>query len=502
MIPPAQAEAAALLRRLAGEAPIETHISAVFRGPETVWKLKKAVRLPYLDFSTVAARERFCRHEFALNALAAPGLYRDVVPVLRGADGAVRLGEPGGAAPEAIDWVLRMGRVPEADFLPAVLARGPPDPALLDALGDAVAAYHAQCPKVSGVDAPAALRLVAEGNALAATEAGLPAEAVRGWTRDVLRALAEREAWLAARAKAGFVRRAHGDLHLGNLCLWHGRPTLFDALEFDEALATIDTGYDLAFLLMDLDFQAGRAAANRVLNRYVARTGDADLVAGLPPFLSLRAMVRAHVRAGGVRAGGGAADAVRYLDLALACLRPVHPMVLAVGGLPGTGKSTLARAVAPALGPAPGALVLRSDEIRKRLHHAPPEQHLPPEAYGEAANRTVAAALIAAVRVAAAGGHTVIADATFLDAADRAAVAAAAASAGRPFLGVWLHAALPVLEARIARRTCDASDATVAVLRKAAAAEPAEPGWTRIDAGDRAVAEAALGRAVGNRLNL
>src|SRR6201999_4509042 len=92
--------------------------------------------------------------------------------------------------------------------------------------------------------------------------------------------------WRKGRAAAGFVHRCHGDLHLGNLCLWQGSPVLFDALEFDEALSTIDVAYDLAFLLMDLEHRIGRAAANRVLNRYVARTGDADLVGGLPVFLS------------------------------------------------------------------------------------------------------------------------------------------------------------------------------------------------------------------------
>ncbi len=185
--------------------------------------------------------------------------------------------------------------------------------------------------------------------------------------------------WRDARAAAGFVRRCHGDLHLGNLCLWRGRPVLFDALEFDEALATIDVAYDLAFLLMDLEHRLDRAAANRVLNRYVARTGDADLVGGLPAFLSMRAMVRAHVEA-----RSGHADRVdAYLADASAVSEPAAPVVIAIGGLPGTGKSTLARALAPALGAAPGALVLRSDEIRKRQHGVQPEQRLPQSAYTE-----------------------------------------------------------------------------------------------------------------------
>ena len=155
MIPAAQQEAAALLRRLTGAAPLETHVSAVFVGREDAFKLKKAVRLGFLDFSTLAAREHFCRRELALNQGFAPGLYRDVLPITRGPDGAPRLGGEG----KALEWVLRMAPVPAGDFLDAVAERGGLDAALLDALGDAVAAMHAALPVVHGVDSPAATRV-------------------------------------------------------------------------------------------------------------------------------------------------------------------------------------------------------------------------------------------------------------------------------------------------------------------------------------------------------
>ena len=479
-IPPAQAETAALLRGLAGAPPVETHISAVFLGADTAWKLRKAVRLSFLDFTPLAERRRAALREFDLNRAAAPGLYRDVVPVVRRPDGTLALGGEG----EAVDWVVRMARVPADDFLERRLSAGF-DPAMLDALGDSVAAWHAALP-AAGKDQVPAMRGVAEGNAEAALAAGLPAARVRNWRDAVLAALATRAAWLRDRGADGFVRRAHGDLHLGNICLWQGRPVPFDALEFDEDLATIDLGYDLAFLLMDLDVRAGRPAANRVLNRYVARTGDGDLVTGLPPFLSLRAMVRAHVEASRDRRG----EADRYLDAAMAYLRPPPPVVVAVGGLPGSGKSTLARALAPSLGAAPGALVLRSDEIRKRRYGVAPEQRLPPSAYAEAVSREVLAGLCHAVGETAAAGHAAIADATFLDPADRAAVARAAGPAH--FLGVWLRAPLGVLEARVAGRRADASDADVAVLLRAAAADQGGGDWLAVDASDAAGALAAV----------
>jgi hypothetical protein len=321
------------------------------------------------------------------------------------------------------------------------------------------------------------MRHVTDGNARSALDAGLPESAVRNWQTQLLAALDAVAPWLEQRARAGFVRRAHGDLHLGNLCLWHGEPVPFDALEFDEAMATIDLGYDLAFLLMDLDQRVDRTAANRVLNRYVARTGDAALTRGLPVFLSLRAMVRAHVEA----KRHNRVQAERYLQAATAYLQVVRPIALAVGGLPGCGKSTVARALAPGLGNAPGALVLRSDEIRKRQHGVAPEQRLPQSAYSDTASAAVFAQLADLVREIAEGGHAVIADATFIDPRDRALVQSAARAVGVPFVGLWLEAPMPVLEQRVTARHGDASDATLAVLHAAASSHPQGGDWISID---------------------
>jgi len=471
-VPPEQAEVAALLRRLAGAAPVETHISAVFVGADTAWKLKKAVALGFLDFSTLAAREHFLRRELEINRPAAPALYRDVVAVTRGADGALAWGGEG----PAVDWVLRMAPVPAGDFLDAVAARGGVDAAMLDAIADAAHGLHAALPPVAGVDVPAAMARVTAGNAAAALAAGLPpariaalAAATHGW-------IGRLAPWLAARGAGGRVRRCHGDLHLGNLCLLEGRVTPFDALEFDEALATIDTGYDLAFLLMDLEHRLGRAAANRVLNRYVARSGDAGLVAGLPLWLSLRAMIRAHA----VAKAQGAAAGLPYLARAEAMLAPPAPRLVAVGGLQGTGKSRLARALAPGIGAAPGALVLRSDETRKRLAGVAPEQRLPAGSYTPAASDAVLGELTALAAAALRGGHAVIADAAFLRPAERAAIAAVAG--GVRFDGLWLEAPLDLLRARVEARRGDASDADAAVLAAAAARDPGPIDWHRVDA--------------------
>ena len=524
-IPDAQREVAAFLAALSGAAPIETHISLVFLGPDTVWKLKKSVALSFLDFSTIEARRRFCLQELELNAPAALGLYRDVVPILRGADGGLLIGGIadegiGGIADEgiggiagegiggmageagAVDWVLRMARVPAEDFLDRIAARGALDPPLLDRLADTVAAYHQGLPPVKTTEPAAAMRRVLDGNLRASRAAGLDPIALAAWQAAIVPALDRLAPWLGQRGAEGFVRRGHGDLHLGNLCLWQGRPVPFDALEFDEDLATIDVGYDLAFLLMDLDQRVGRPAANQMLNRAIARTGDAAMLRGLPVFLSLRAIIRAHVEA----ARGNAAASQAYLTAAILYLEASSgSVIIAIGGLPGTGKSTLARALAPELGPAPGALVARSDEIRKRLHGVAPEVKLPSTAYSEAVSTQVFAELAGQAETAARAGHAVIADATFLDPRHRAALQNAAAAAGVRFLGIWLQAPLDVLSARIARRNAeqaDASDATPAILHAAArapnAVHPSGKGecWIAIPALDRDAALAAARKAV------
>lgn len=481
-IPPEQGEVVAFLRAATGAEPAETHISVLFVGTDAVLKLRKAIRLEFLDFTSLDARRRYARRELELNTAAAPGLYRDVLAVRRKPDGSLALGAADADDGEAVDWIVRMARIPAEDFIEHRAECGELTPALLDAIADAVAAYHAALPAAPVADPAETMRGVIEQNASSARGAGLAEAPVGAWRDDALRHWHALRGWIEARNRAGFVRRAHGDLHLGNMCLWHGRPAPFDALEFDEALATIDLGYDLAFLLMDLDQRVGRAQANRVFNRYVARTGDAGLVRGLPLFLSLRALIRAHVEARRQRTD----LAGRYVRAAEAYLRPSRALVIAMGGLPGTGKSTLARAVAPTLGPAPGALILRSDEIRKRRFGSAPEQKLPQEAYAERVSRAVMTALFGDTASAAGAGHAVIADATCLDPADRREAAVAAEQARVPFLGFWLDAPMAELERRIAARSNDASDATIAVLHAAARAAPAgielDAGWRRIDA--------------------
>jgi len=291
---------------------------------------------------------------------------------------------------------------------------------------------------------------------------------------------------LDRRRATGKVRRCHGDLHLRNVCLFEGRPTLFDCLEFSDELASVDVLYDLAFLLMDLEHRGLADFANLTLNRYLDLTGEDDGLAAMPLFLSLRAAIRAHVTATAMERAAGfgakpemAAEACRYLDLAAQFLQPRSCRLVAIGGLSGSGKSTLAAALAPGL----GARVLRSDVIRKRLFGVAPETHLPASAYTSEESRRVYQTLRRQAGDALAAGYSVIIDAVSLKPAERRSFAAVAEAAGVPFSGLWLAAPAATMEGRLRARRHDPSDASPEVLAQQLRQDPGPMDWVRVDAG-------------------
>ena len=222
-IPLEQQEVARFLRSLSGGEPKETHISAVFIGKDTVWKLKKAVRLPFLDFTSVGARRHFLQRELTLNQPAAPEIYRDVAAVVRRSDGSLDLSADAEGT-SALDWVFRMAPVPEQDFLDVMAGCGELTPAIQDALGDCVAHYHAGLRPVPAWDSLGLCSRV-EGNARSAIVAGLARDAGSDWLGQIKGSAATSGGLAWERVVAGFVRRCHGDLHLGNLCLWQGTPS-------------------------------------------------------------------------------------------------------------------------------------------------------------------------------------------------------------------------------------------------------------------------------------
>jgi aminoglycoside phosphotransferase family enzyme/predicted kinase len=474
---PELAEVSAWLKAGAGTgAPadqvIQTHIGEVFLIGPHAYKIKRAVELGYLDFSTPEKRAWAIARELDFNRRAAPDLYQAVVMAQRGPDGAMAFGAEG-------ESVLRMRRFdPEA-----VLARAPErvQGDFAEALGRQVAGFHAGAePRAGGAES---LGYVARSNAdhLRDLAQMLGADEVETLIAATDAECERRRADLDRRAVAGQLRRCHGDLHLGNIMQEDGRAVLFDCIEFNDALSDIDVLYDLAFLLMDLAFRGQAAGANRVLNGYLdeaARSfGDEALrgLAALPLFLSIRAAVRAHVSA---QQGDGQTGRA-YIQTALAHLDWPAPVLHAVGGLSGSGKSTRARQTAPDLGAPPGAVVLRSDEIRKRLWGRAPREPLPPEAYAPGQSERVYGRMLDEARTALAAGRSVILDAVFLKPEERDAAEALAGEAGVAFDGLWLEVAPEVATQRLDARTGDASDADARVLQEQLTRDPGQVRWTQ-----------------------
>jgi len=469
---------------------IETHGALVFLAGDSALKIKRAVRLPYFDFSTLAKREAACRRELDINRPNAPEIYRDVIAITRTPDGRLHAGGDG----EPIEWAVRMVRFDQAALLSSIADRNGVDDRLAAELADTMLSAHAAAENRSVGDAGAQMASIIDGigRGFAATPRG-PDVAERH-ARFVVRSVAHLErvaGLLRRRAEAGLVRRCHGDAHLGNIVLWKDHPQLFDAIEFDETLATIDVLYDLAFLLMDLDRRGARRAARIVLERYLAGTGralDIEALAALPLFLGLRAAIRSMVAFDRATAQADPEKreterhAADTLARATDYLEPPPARLIAIGGFSGTGKTTLARELAPHFLPAPGALHLRSDVLRKELAGVPELHRLPPAAYGTETSDGVYRTLLEQADRVLRAGHSVVVDAVFAHPRWRAAISDMTSDAGARFDGIWLEATAELLKARVANRSGDASDATPDVVQRQVAAGAGDISWHRVAA--------------------
>ncbi len=462
------------------ERAIETACARIFLAGEVAWKLKRNVDLGYVDFSTLERRKWALDRELAFNKTAAPDIYRVVLAITREADGGLAF--EGLGAP--IEFALEMRRFDDG----AVLAADPSviDGDMAEALGRTIAGFHAAAPlRPDGGFRALEWTINSNAGLLRDLKKELGGERVETMIALTDAELARQRPLLISRTHSGFARRCHGDLHLANILLEHGEPVLFDCIEFNDLLSDLDVQYDLAFLLMDLQFRGRADAGVRVLSAYLDQAARHfgpqlwDGPAALPLMLAVRAAVRAHVS----MHGGDVELSKAYVEAAIAHLSPAPPCLTAVGGFSGTGKSTFARSIAPSLGAAPGAVVLRTDEARKRLAGAGPVDRLAPEIYTAQFYATVYDTVFETARALLKAGRAVVLDATFTEPALRARTEALARESSVPFHGCWLEAPVAVLEARVASRVGDASDATVAVLHdQISRFVGQEIGWDRVDA--------------------
>lgn len=480
---------------------IDTHISIIFLIADKAYKLKKPVDFGYLDFTSAEKRRAACENELMLNRRTAPELYLRCVPVCEAEAGLTLDGDP----EKAIDWLVEMRRF-DQDMLFASLAESDSlTEDLVTGLAEQVAAFHDQAEVRRNDGGAARFGRVLDSNLenFAPFERSVYAGRSVSNLDDKMRAALRKAAPLLDRRKAkGWVRHCHGDLHLANVAVIDGKPTPFDCIEFNDDFARVDVLYDLAFLLMDLAFRAETSVsllgfASHALNAYLtAQPVDAlgDTLEGLsllPLFMACRAAVRSHVAA---RATVGAepsiaaalaAQACAYFDFASRILDQPTPVLWAVGGLSGTGKTHLAHRLAPS-GPGPlGAVHLRTDVIRKRLARVGLRDRLPSGSYTREASDTVYAQLYEYAGLALDAGQSVVCDGVFAAETERRAIEAVAADRGIPFTGAWLSADLAELEGRVTRRAAaakDASDATAEIVRVQAGYDLGQMTWQRIDA--------------------
>lgn len=483
----------ALLRHLVALYPgttierIDTHISTVLLVGQDAYKLKKPVRLPFLDFSTLAQRHHFVAEELRLNQRTAPGLYLDVLPVL-GNTNTATLGTAAHAH-QAIDWVLHMRRFPTQDVLAALADTGALQARHIDALAAHLASFHQRLPALSPdwhPHQPLAAWMLESCDEIAthpARPASLtPARLARLRTQLQLQ-LQQLAPWCQQRQRSGHVRECHGDLHLGNLVLWQGAVAAFDALEFNADLRCIDVMNDAAFAFMDLLARGQHALAWRFINAYIERTGDLDGLRGLPLFAAYRALVRAKVA---LLSGDAPAVVEHYWALAEHCLATpaAPPQLLLTTGLSGSGKSTVAGLLVEALAERGiGAVRLRSDVERKRLHGlaATDRPADPTTLYAPATTARTYTHLQQQARALLQLGYWVVLDAACLRQRERAQLHTAAQQAQAGCVLVECVADPTLLRARILARQQqqnDASDATPEVLAaQLAHAEPIPPDW-------------------------
>ena len=468
---------------------VQTHGAHVFLAGENVYKIKRAVTYDYMDCSTLEKREALCRREFAINHATAPRIYQGVVAITREDNGALAIGGAG----EPVEWAVHMSRFDEACVLENIADRGALTGPIAGNLGDTVARLHENAKIIENQDGHRLVLEIVEELARVFKELheefGVTAR--QAFDTACRRDLDLHKDLLNERARSGFVRRCHGDLHLRNIVFLEGELVPFDALEFDERLATTDIVYDLAFLLMDMLHRGLSTQANLTFNRYFAHAPSDQSLKGLallPLFLSLRAGIRAMVTAQAARHDAEHSqtlieDGREYLRQALQFLKKPHPCLIAVGGLSGTGKSVLAASLAPSTGAAPGALHLRSDVERKRLFNVDETTRLDSRHYSKEVSNRIYQILRDKAETALKAGHSVILDAVHQTVEERQAAAGIAATLGVDFFGLWLEADVETLIDRVQSRTGDASDADEAVVKLQVDRPIGPMDWLRVDAG-------------------
>ncbi len=494
----------------------QTHISVVFLAGAFAYKIRKPVNFGFLDFSTLEKRLRDCAAEVRLNRRLAPDVYLGVVPITVAGDG-VKVEGKG----DPIEWAVKMERLSDEANLHHRLSRGDAGTREIEALAVRVAAFHAGAAAGSHISEFGRYEVVArncrENFEQSAAQVGtIVSPQVFARLQDLTEnALATQRALIEARAARGVPRDTHGDLRLDHVYLFPDRIppadlAIIDCIEFNERFRFADPIADMAFLTMELESQGERHLASAFRTAYLRASGDAEGGVLIDLYTSYRAAVRGKVE--GMKAlqpeimtadrTESLALARRFWLLALSELeQPARrPCLVLVGGLPGAGKSTLARDLSARA----GFEVIRSDVVRKELAGASGQQTEPPE-FGQGiyspdwTARTYAECLCRAEPLLFEGRRVLI-DASFREENQRVAGLQVARRLGVPATMFICHAEPEVIRLRLAARRNDVSDADWSIYLQAAAAWQPNGSATRsrvntIDTG--ATREESLERVLG-----
>ncbi len=448
---------------------IQTHASYVLLTGNFVYKLKKPVNFGFLDYSTVAKRQHFCLEEIRLNQRGAKELYLEVLSIAR-QDHNYHFGNAG----EVVDYAVKMVQFPQSALLSNMFEAGTISSNDIEEMGQAVAEFHANAQTseyISSFGTVDRIRESIDNNYKQTTKYIDRAQTQAQYTETKAytdRFLSEHDELFQERVNNGFIRECHGDLHLRNVCRWHDKIRLFDCIEFNEPFRFVDTMYDVAFTVMDLEARGRKDLANRFLNTYVEQSGDWAGLQVLPLYLSRQAYVRAKVTSF-LLDDAGIADADKevaaqtagaYYHQAWAYTQPRQGKLMMIAGLSGSGKSTLGKHIAQAI----GGVQLRSDAVRKHLGGIALLERGDASLYTpEMTARTYDRVLELGSKLAA-QGFTVILDAKYDRVSLRATVIDLAQARRIPLQMIHCTAPKQVLRDRLQQRTGDIADATADLL--------------------------------------
>ncbi|MDV7339253.1 AAA family ATPase [Terasakiella sp. A23] len=464
----------------------DTHISIVFLAGDFAYKLKRAIALPFVDFRALEDRHHFCKQELSVNNFFAGNLYQDVIPVTCEGD---ELSLDG--AGEPVDYLVKMHRFDQASLYNVLCDQGQLSTQMIHDLCDQAVAFYDQAEIDKEYGGVAGMVRAFEGHykAIENCPDHILDEALLDRLKSLVAETIERhKSLLDERQIGGYVRHCHGDLHLRNICQYQSQTLVFDAIEFEPDFAVIDMFYDFAFLLMDLCHRGEMDLANKAMNRYLGCSGDMNALYLSGLFLASRSAIRMHVN--GVASQNQQTEAARlsleqdarsYLTEALEYLSPKPVILIAIGGLSGSGKSVLSQKLAPHWGRQPGAFIARTDMIRKRLQGVRPQDRLDQTAYSPEVTEQTYETLYYDMTTALKAGQCVIVDGVFAREEERAKLQNYAEELNIPFVGIWLDAAKETLKQRVAARVNDPSDATVEIVELQQSYDLGVMDWHRID---------------------